>query len=108
MFEMPARVVVDLAVLSNEPRRHLGVRINLLVFEPLLLDLAGGCHSFANFQGAFAGRLGSQVGIFHGGYFNLDIDAIEQRPGDFRWTAGALRDVSPKKPQGRDSWPRPA
>ena len=79
MFEMLPRVVVDFAMLANEPRRHLGVRIDLLVLEALLLDSSSGRHTLADFQRTFTGRFGSQVGIFHGRHFDVDIDTIEQR-----------------------------
>src|SRR5215510_8560092 len=71
MFEMLPRVVVDLTVLSNEAWRHLSVCKDLLVFEAFLLHLASCGHALTDFRRTLAGRSGSQISVFHRGYFDV-------------------------------------
>ena len=50
--------------------------------EAVVLALAGGEHTGANLGGAFGGGAAAQFLVLHGGDFDVDVDAVEQRAGD--------------------------
>jgi hypothetical protein len=62
----------------------LRIAIYLLPREALQLPLAGFHDALANLLGAFPAGVLSQLLEADGGHINVDIDAIEQWPGNLR------------------------
>ena len=48
-----------------------------------MLALAGGEDAGADVGGAFGGGAAAQLLVLHGGDLDVDVDAVEQRAGDF-------------------------
>jgi len=107
----------DGALFANEARGHLGVGVRFLFGrEASGLTIAGGDDTGANRGGIFAGRRSAESLVFYGGDFDVDVDAVEERAGDFcdvaldhgrsavtfaRWDRRSSR-------KDRDSWQRRA
>src|SRR6202020_968194 len=51
--------------------------------EALALPLACRHYAIANLRGALSGSIAAQLLILHRGDLDMNVDAIEQRPGDF-------------------------
>src|SRR5688572_8976869 len=51
--------------------------------ETMLLALARGDDTLANFGGRLAGAVAGNFAEFHGGNFDMHIDAVEKRTGNF-------------------------
>ena len=83
MLEKLFRVAVDRAVPFEIPRAHLGVGVDRSFVEALELNDAGGVDALADFGGRFAGVFAGQLLIAQGWHFDLDVNAVEQRAGDF-------------------------
>src|SRR5690242_14050129 len=74
----------DGAVLANEPGSHLRVGVGLFFGgEALALLFTGGDDAGANGGGIFAGGWRAKLLVFHGGDFDVDINAVEKRAGNF-------------------------
>jgi len=74
----------------------------------LLLPFAGCTHARAYDCGRFALLPAREIVLRHGRHFDLQVDAVEQRPGDFAAVArdlirraAAAAVVMPEKPQGQ-------
>src|SRR5579885_70092 len=74
----------DVAVFPDLARAHLRVAVNLFSFEALQLALARLDDARADFRRTFSARTLPQFAVLHGGHVDVDIDAVEQRPGNFR------------------------
>jgi len=61
---------------------HLGVGVNLCPFEALALPLAGGFHPAGYGGGTFTVSPVSQVAVFDCRDFDVNINPVQQRPGD--------------------------
>src|SRR6266705_1687617 len=73
------------AVLSNHLRHHLRVCVSLLLaVEPLELSVARGDHALPYRSGILRRGGCPQFFVLHGGNFNVNINAIQQRSRDFR------------------------
>jgi hypothetical protein len=77
----------DVAVLANLPRAHLRVAVNLLAL--VAVELARAClyDAGANGVGGFAARVLAQFLETHRGHIDVNINAVEQRPGNLRHVA---------------------
>ena len=51
--------------------------------EAGVLELAGGEDAGADLGGAFGGGVAAELLVLHGGDFDVDVDAVEQRAADF-------------------------
>src|SRR5208282_4194630 len=74
----------DVAILADLPRAHLGIAINLFPREAAQLALAGFYDAFTNQVRTFPARVLPQLLVADGGHVDVDIDAIEQGPGNLR------------------------
>jgi len=69
--------------------RHLCISEDLfLARESLDLERAGAQHTLAHRCGIFRGACAAKFLVLHGGHFDMDIDAIDQRPRKF-WKRSA-------------------
>ncbi len=103
------------AILLDEPRVHLRVDEDAVVFEPLTLALPCAFHPCANFGGRLSPgpiRKFAKADLRH---LDLDVDAVKQRAecarGTFQSAFGSSgRDgcASRSCRRGRDSLPQPA
>ena len=107
----------DGTLFANEARGHLGVGVGFLFGrETSGLAIASGDDAGADGGGIFAGRRSAEFFVFYGGNFDVDVDAVEERAGDFcdvaldhgrsavtfaRWDRRSSR-------KDRDSWQRRA
>jgi hypothetical protein len=73
------------AVGANLARGHLRVGVDFFagLSEALPLALARGHHAVANLRRALGRRSAAQLLVLHGRNFDMNIDAVEQRAGDF-------------------------
>lgn len=74
---------VDLAVLADMARLHLGIGVDAVVREPSLLDGAGAGHAVADRRRRLAKRIGGDLVELDGRYFDVDVDAVHERARDF-------------------------
>ena len=87
---------VRLAMFADEARRHLGVTVDATVAEAFFLNRAAGFDAQGDhFRGFGVGTI-DEITILHCRDFNLDVDAVKERAGDFGtvalhrdWRAGA-------------------
>src|SRR5690348_10442101 len=74
----------DGAVFADELGSHLGVGVGLSFgSKALLLAPAGGDDAGADGGGILAGGRSAKLFVFHGGNFDVNVDAVEKRAGDF-------------------------
>ncbi len=75
---------IEGAMALEELGGHAGVATDFGIFgEAVTLDDARFFHALADGGGAFAGdSLAGDVPIRHGGDFDVDVDAVEERAGD--------------------------
>jgi len=72
------------AVLANETRRHLRVSVSFLFGrETSGLAITRGDDAGTDGGGIFAGRRSAEFLVFDGGNFDVDVDAVEKRAGNF-------------------------
>jgi hypothetical protein len=77
------RFVAEFAVLLDLARSHAGVAVHLGVgVEAELLFFASALDTIADRGGCFFGASARDIAVFDGGDFDVQIDAIEKRPGD--------------------------
>lgn len=88
---------VQFTVLLDEAWRHLGVAMDFGAFIALQLDFSRTCHSLGNFSGTFRVAPIHEITIFDCRHLDMDVDPIEQRPGNTRsitvngnWSARTL------------------
>ena len=67
------------AVLSNVPRAHLGIRVNVFVEEAAELRVPCGDNTVTYGVGRLGGTAAHQVFVWDGRHVNLNVDAIHQR-----------------------------
>ena len=81
-LQQPFRVLPQLAIRPNLPRRHLRIRVNLfpVLFEPLPLPLPRLQHPLANLPRALRRRPAAQLLILNSRHLNMNIDTVQQRP----------------------------
>ena len=105
------------AVLADQRRVASGrSRRRLFAGESFQLAAARTDHAFAHGGGIFDGGFAAQFLIFHRGDFDVNVDAVQQRAGNFRDVALDLRraavafarGVAEEAARGRDSWLRRA
>lgn len=84
-FKQAFGIGAKFAVHSNLACRHLGVGEDLFAgnLEPGSLAVASSHHAGANLGGTFGGGPSAQLLILDGRNFDMNIDAVEERPGDF-------------------------
>ena len=84
LFDQHLPRLVHLAHLAHHPARHLGVGVDVLqVFEAFYLHLPGLDHPLGDVLAAYAGAFyGGELVEGDGGYFHVEVNAIQQRPGD--------------------------
>src|SRR5690606_18962808 len=83
LFQQLSRCLAQLAVLPDLDRSHLSVtkdRSRLL--EAPKLNLPSRQHPFGNGSGRFRAGVSCQFIVLHLRYFDVDIDPVQQRPGD--------------------------
>ena len=74
----------DGAVFADEARGHLGVGVGFLFGrEASGLAIASGDDAGADGGGIFAGRRCAEFFVFYGRDFDMDVNAVEQRAGNF-------------------------
>jgi hypothetical protein len=78
-------VGAEFTVSANLAGRHLRVGEDVIAgfFEPVALAIAGGEDSGSDFGGALSGSAATQLLILNGWNLYVDIDAVEERPGNF-------------------------
>src|SRR6266581_4390059 len=70
-------------MLFEMTRRHARVAVYFrIITETLLLKLPCSNDAFANSSGSFLCTFAGDITIFACGHFDVQIDAVEQRPGD--------------------------
>src|SRR4051812_21733621 len=70
-------------MLFDLARTHPGVAVHFLVgTKPDVLLLPGALNAVANRIGNFFGSCARNIAILDGGDFDMEIDPVEQRPGD--------------------------
>jgi hypothetical protein len=84
------RLGVDRTISPDIPRPHLGVRVELSVPEALELGGPGAAHSLPDHRRALRFLPGDDVAELDLGDFDLDVDPVEERPGDPGVIAAAL------------------
>lgn len=83
VFEIAGTFRIQLAILAGLAGRHGGVGGVFRLFEPLLLDLSGREHAFANDGRRLAGRgVGREFPEIHQRHLAVDVDPIQQRTAD--------------------------
>ena len=82
-FEQSLRPRAELAMLPYQSRRHLRVAVSRLAHESSLLKLAGVVYFLTDFGRPLGRLLSRQFADFNGGHVNVDVNAVEQRAGDF-------------------------
>src|SRR6185437_8758627 len=82
----------NFAMLAKQFGRHLRIRVDFsFAFEAFELKSAGGDDAFANRGGGFDCTRIAQIFVFYGGDFDVNVDAVEQRAGNFGDVALNLR-----------------
>src|SRR5213592_353931 len=77
------RVLAELAVLLELTRGHARVAIYFRVaVKTFPLAFTRADHALANSSGSFFRALARDVAVFDGRHFDMQIDTVEQRPGD--------------------------
>jgi len=100
--ESPMRVMAFSSIFSPSSEMAQNFRISFggicafakIFFSPgesLDLERAGAQHALAHRCGIFRGGRAAEFLVLHCGHFDVDIDAIDQRPGNFRNVALNLR-----------------
>jgi hypothetical protein len=75
----------DRAMLSDQFRRHLRVRVKLFfAFAAVELSLPPSQHPLPHARGAFDLDVPPQLLVLHRRNLDVNVDAIEQRPGNLR------------------------
>jgi len=67
-------------------RAHAGVAVNPEIFQAGLLDATGGFDAGTDVGAGFNGSVGCQFLVVDAGHLDMQVDAIQQRPGQ----AGAV------------------
>ena len=83
--------VVELAMNPDLPRGHLAVVAVRAAGEAATLDRAGGDHRLAHLRRSTCPPRSPKALERHGRHFDVDVDAIEQRAGDFAHVPFDLR-----------------
>ncbi len=78
---------IQFTIFLDETRRHLGVAVDFGAFVTLQLKLTRLLHPFGYGGGALGFASISQVAVFYGGNFDVDVDPVQQRAGDTRTVA---------------------
>src|SRR5260370_1144119 len=92
IFQHFLALVGDGAEFPDQFRRHLRVGEDfLLARESVSLALAGSQHALSHRGGVFRGGCSAELLVLHSGHFDVDIDAVDQGPGNFRNVALNLR-----------------
>ena len=92
VFQHFLALVGDGAEFPDQFRRHLRIREDfLLAGESRALTHTGPQHPLAHRGGIFNGACAAELLVLHGGHFDVDIDAVDQRAGNFRNVALNLR-----------------
>ena len=74
----------DGAVFADQLGRHLGIGVSTFFAAVALdLDFASADHAAAHAGGTFGFHVAAQFFVLHGGDFDVDVDAVEQRAGNF-------------------------
>lgn len=81
-FQQSAAGCVRFAELLYETGCHLGIAVDLGTLEAIPLDPAGTLHAATDLPGAFPLAAVGQIPILDGGNFDMDVDPVQQRPGD--------------------------
>ncbi len=79
LFEEGLAGGIDAADLAQLLAAHLGVAVDLLPFVPVLLDLPRDDDALAHVGALLRRAFGAQLGEWHGGHFDVDVDAVQQR-----------------------------
>ncbi len=79
-------------MLADQLGRHLGVGVEIFfVLVAIELNFSRAKNAFANARGTFDLGIAAKFLVFHGGNFDVDIDAVEKRAGNFGNVALNLR-----------------
>jgi hypothetical protein len=81
-FEESVAGGVRLAELFDETGSHLGVTVDFGAFVSLQLQLAGTRYPLGYGGGAFGFTSVGQIAVFDGRHFDVDVDPVQERPGD--------------------------
>ena len=73
---------VKFTVFLDEAWGHLGVTVDFGAFVALQLDFSGMLHALGNGCGTFGFAPIGEVAVFDSGDFDMDVNAVEKRPGD--------------------------
>lgn len=99
-FQEPVRLGIQGTELADLPGRHPAVAENAEALEPLLLDLPGGVDAALDLRRGFAAGAGRQLPVFHRGDFDVNVDAVQERPGNLRPVLSDLPGRAPALPAG--------
>ncbi len=84
--------IVDHTELSHLARSHISIALQIRVSESSALPLACGLYSLAYFRRWLALAIARQLFIVDARYFDVNVDAIKQRPADSILIAHHLRE----------------
>ena len=86
-FQHAVAAGVQFAEFLDEAGRHLGVTVDFGPFVAIRLNVAGMFHPRGNGCGAFGFTPIGQVAILDRRHLDVDVDPVQERPGDARAVA---------------------